>query len=814
MRASVKWLKDYIDFKETPEDLADLLTMAGVPVATVEYLGKNIEKVVTGKIVAIESHPNADKLCICKIDVAGGEILTIVTGAKNVQQKDIVPVALVGAELPNGMKIKESKLRGVMSSGMLCSAAELNLDSKLLSAEAKEGIYILPSETPLGVDVRTVLGLDDVVLEFELTANRADCFSILGLVREIAVLTKNSVKKPMLNVKEAAGEKASALFKVDIQEPSLCSRFTARVLKNVKVGPSPDWLRHRLQAAGMRSINNVVDVTNFVMLEMGQPMHAYDYNLLARHTLSVRKANPKERLTTLDGVKRELTEDMLVIADAVQAVGLAGVMGGLATEVSANTQNILLEAASFNGVSIRRTSRSMGLRSEASGRFERGVDTANITRALDRAAQLLEDMGACQVCTGIVDQYPQVVLPKQVVFTAGQINARLGTDIAKKDMLEILKRLEFEIDAPGSADAVTVTVPTWRSDITRAADISEEIARIYGYDRIPSTTPHGNMVRGGQSYLQTIADKVKTTLSGSGFSEIVAFSFTHPGTLDKLNIPADSTLRKTIAIVNPITDDFPLLRTTLLGSMLETVARNLSRKNEDLHLYELGAVYLPETLPPTAGSLPQEPLMLCGALVGNRQEATWNVKKEPVDFYDTKGAVEALLDSLGIENYTIQAGEHPSFHPGKTAIVVKDDTVLGTIGEVHPQVLDGFDINRKVYAFELNVAAIAGQAELLTKYRSLPKFPAINRDIAVVLPAEIPVDKVYRTIIDTAGALLTGLKLFDVYTGEQVAAGLRSLAFSLTFRSAEKTLTDEEVEGPYKKVIAALENTLQAKIRS
>lgn len=813
MRASIKWLKDYVDFKETPEQLADMLTMAGVPVATVEYLGKGIENVVTGKILAIEHHPNADKLSICKIDT-GSEPLTIVTGANNIQTNDIVPVALVGAKLPNGMAIKASKLRGVMSSGMLCSAEELKIDSKLLPPEAKAGIYILPPATPIGVDIRPVLGLDDVVLEFELTANRADCFSILGLAREIAVLAGGGVKKPMLNLKETGNEKASSLVKVSIEETSLCSRFAARVLKNVKVGPSPDWLKQRIQTAGMRSINNVVDVTNFVMLELGQPMHAYDYNLLSRHTVNVRKAQPQERLTTLDGVKRELTGDMLVIADAVQAVGIAGVMGGLATEVTNNTQNILLEAASFNGVSIRRTSRALGLRSEASGRFERGVDAANVIRALDRAAKLLEDMGACEVCPGIVDNYPNVVLPKQVVFTAEQINDRLGTDIPQKIMIDILKRLEFELDSNSDGQAITVNVPTWRGDVTRPADISEEIARIYGYDNIPSTTPHGNMVRGGQSDLQSIAEKIKNILSGIGFSEIISFSFTHPATLDKLNIPQDDSLRKAVTILNPITDDFPLLRTTLLGGILETIARNLSRKNEDLRIYELGAVYLPEKLPLDADSLPQEPLVLCGALVGSREEPSWNHSKGSVDFYDAKGAVEVILAAMGIDDYLVTPAEKPSLHPGKTALVTKQGDVLATIGEIHPQVLDSFDITRKVYIFEINVAVLVKHARLIGTYRPLPKFPGINRDIAVILPVDIPADNVYRTILGNASQLLSEVKLFDVYTGEQVPQGMRSLAFSLQFRSVEKTLTDEEVEVPYKKIIAALEATFDAKIRS
>jgi len=809
MRASIKWLKDYVDFDETPEVLAEMLTMAGVPVEGIEYLGQNLDKVVTGKILEIRKHPNADRLSVCKIDV-GSEELTIVTGATNVCEGQMVPVALIGAQLPNGLKIEQSKLRGVMSSGMLCSAAELNIDAKMLSPEAKEGIYILPSDLPAGMDIRQALGLDDVVLEFELTANRADCFSILGLAREISVLTGKPLKKPMLSLREDGDEKAVSLADVKIAEPSLCSRFTGRVLKNIKVGPSPDWLKHRLQAAGMRSINNIVDVTNFVMLELGQPMHAYDYNLLARHSIVVRKAQPGERITTLDGVKRELTPEMLVIADAVQAVGVAGVMGGLATEVTANTQNVFLEAAAFNNVSIRRTARALGLRSEASGRFERGIDTANIIRALDRAAKLLEDMGACKVCTGVIDVYPDFVLPRQISFVPEQINTYLGTNVPATTMIDILRRLEFEVER--TAEKIVVTVPTWRGDVTGPADIAEEIARIYGFNNIPSTTPGGNMMSGGQSYVQSIVDRMKDILTSSGLDEVVTFSFTHPTILDKLNVPEDSELRLAIPVMNPITDDFPLLRTTLIGGILETIVRNLSRKNEDIKIFEIGAVYLPEKLP--LDSLPKEPIMLCGALTGKRNEVAWNQTKDHIDFYDAKGVVEILLNGLGIYDYIVAAGQHYALHPGKSALFSKDGDILGSVGEVHPEVLDAFGINRKVYVFELNIEKLAKQASLITRYKPLPKYPAINRDLAVVLSNTVTAQQVIEAIAASAGTLLKDIRMFDVYTGEQVPQGAKSLAFSLTFQSQDRTLTDAEIDEHYKNIVVYLEKTFSAKLRS
>ncbi|WP_418627194.1 phenylalanine--tRNA ligase subunit beta, partial [Anaerosinus sp.] len=652
MQVSIKWLKDYIDFKETPEQIADKLTMAGVPVENIKDMGAGLEKVITGKIVQIEKHPNADKLSICTLDVGQAETIIIVTGATNVREGQIVPVAMIGAKLPNGLKISKGKLRGVASFGMLCSAAELNLDLDSLSDDAKSGIYILPEDTSVGIQVKDVLGLNDVILEFELTANRADCFSVLGIVREIAVLTGNSVKKPMLRLQEDGDKKANELISVKIEANNLCSRFSARVLQNVKVGKSPAWIKERIEAAGVRSINNVVDVTNFVMLEFGQPMHAYDYDMLAGHVLIARQANQGEKLTTLDNVKRELNPSMLVIADSVQPAGLGGVMGGLASEVTESTKTVVLEAAAFNGANIRRTARACGLHSEASGRFERGVDVSNTVKALDRAAQLLEEMGACTVCPEIVDAYPGFELPSQVKFTSTQVNKHLGTTISSQVMVDILKRLEFEISSV-KGEEITVTVPSWRNDVRCMSDIAEEISRIYGFNRIASTLPDGSMMQGGQSEEQSFVDRVKDILVAAGMNEIISFSFTHPQTFDKLNIPVDSQLRQAVEIMNPITDEFPLLRTTAVSSVLETIARNLSRKNEDLKIFEIGSVFTPKALPLT--ELPIEKLMLCGALTGKRTDIAWNQGKDTVDFYDAKGVIEALFERLGIQKYTVQA---------------------------------------------------------------------------------------------------------------------------------------------------------------
>ncbi len=811
MQVSIKWLKDYIDFKETPEQIADKLTMAGVPVENIKDMGAGLEKVITGKIVQIEKHPNADKLSICTLDVGQAETIIIVTGATNVREGQIVPVAMIGAKLPNGLKISKGKLRGVASFGMLCSAAELNLDLDSLSDDAKSGIYILPEDTSVGIQVKDVLGLNDVILEFELTANRADCFSVLGIVREIAVLTGNSVKKPMLRLQEDGDKKANELISVKIEANNLCSRFSARVLQNVKVGKSPAWIKERIEAAGVRSINNVVDVTNFVMLEFGQPMHAYDYDMLAGHVLIARQANQGEKLTTLDNVKRELNPSMLVIADSVQPAGLGGVMGGLASEVTESTKTVVLEAAAFNGANIRRTARACGLHSEASGRFERGVDVSNTVKALDRAAQLLEEMGACTVCPEIVDAYPGFELPSQVKFTSTQVNKHLGTTISSQVMVDILKRLEFEISSV-KGEEITVTVPSWRNDVRCMSDIAEEISRIYGFNRIASTLPDGSMMQGGQSEEQSFVDRVKDILVAAGMNEIISFSFTHPQTFDKLNIPVDSQLRQAVEIMNPITDEFPLLRTTAVSSVLETIARNLSRKNEDLKIFEIGSVFTPKALPLT--ELPIEKLMLCGALTGKRTDIAWNQGKDTVDFYDAKGVIEALFERLGIQKYTVQAGEHYAMHPGKTALFMKGKEIIAYAGEVHPQVQAQMNITKKTYLFEMDIEKLMKYSALTCRYQSLPKYPAMSRDLALVVADDITASEVEKVIVKNAGNLLNNICLFDVYTGEQVGKGQKSLAFSLQFQSAEKTLTDAEIDPYFESIIKALEEAFNAKLRS
>ena len=806
MLISWKWLKDYIDIDVTPEELADKLTMAGTPVATITRLNAGIEKVVTGKLLEVGLHPNADKLSVCRVDV-GSEALQIVTGATNVKQGDVVPVALVGAKLPGGMEIKPSKLRGVDSYGMLCSAGELNLEAKTLSAEQREGIFILPAGTPVGLDAVQVLGLDDSVIEFELTANRADCFSVLGIAREVAALTGKQVRMPLLSLQEK-GENVQRSAAVRIEAPELCPRFTARVIQNVKIGPSPEWMQQRLRAAGMRPISNIVDITNYVMLEMGQPLHAYDYHLVGKQTLVARRALKGEKLTTLDGIKRELNEEMLVIADAVQPVGIAGVMGGLATEVTSNTKTIILEAAVFEGVSIRRTAKALGLRTEASHRFEKGVDINAVVRALDRAAKLMEEYAGGMVCKGIIDQYVKITLPTQIHLDPRRVNQFLGTDIKTKEIAAILSRLEF---AAEGKEILKVTVPTWRQDVVREADLFEEIARMYGYNNIADTLPQGRSMQGDEGTEERIQTLIRESLVTAGMHEALTFSFSHPRYFDMLRISGDSSLRKAIQVMNPITDDFPILRTTLMANILETVAHNVNRKVEDVKIFELGATFAPKSLP--LAELPVETQMLAGAITGKRNPALWNQDRNMVDFYDLKGIVESLLDDLGIVGYQFAQAANPSMHPGKTATIIVDGAVIGVMGEIHPLVQEAFGLAKPVYLFEISVDALLKNTQLVPQYCQLPKYPAISRDLALLMNEDIPADKVAGLMREIGGDLLKDVTIFDVYTGEQVPAGKKSMAIALVYQAADRTLTDKEIEEKQKFMLAGLAEKLQIQIR-
>lgn len=814
MLASLEWLKQYVDINIPTDVLVDKITRAGLEVETVTHLGEGLEGVVTGKVTHIERHPNSDHLWICMMDYGQG-IVQILTGAQNVHQDDIVPVAVVGSKLPpssrnpEGMKLKKAKMRGLDSFGMLCSADELGIDSKLLLPEQRNGIFILPPDTPIGVDIKGVLGLDDTVIDIDLTANRADCFCITGLAREIAAVTGCKMRMPDMTVKEAAGGNAKDMANIKIEASDLCSRFAVRVLKNIKIGPSPEWMQKRLRACGMRPISNVVDVTNYVMLELGQPMHAYDYDKVGEHTLIVRRAAEGEKLVTLDDQERTLDPSMITIADPSHAVGLGGVMGGLETEVTDKTVNVMLEAATFNGPSIRRTSRALGLRSEASGRFERGVDTVLTHNALNRAANLLEAMGACKTVAGIVEAYPEPVQPVVVKVTPARINERIGIEISREEMIKTLTGLEFGVAEDG--EALVITAPSWRHDVTCDADISEEIARIHGLDHIKSHLPVLGMAQGRQFVIEDVKDTIQDYMVAVGMSEVMTYSFINPSAFDKLQLPADDSRRKAIELLNPITDEFKVMRTTMASSVLNAAAYNLARQHSKVAIFEVGRVYLPKELP--LKNFPEERPMLCAVMSGKCNDLSWCTCRDNVDFYDMKGVVESLLAKLQLTDYKLVHYAVPYLHPGKSCAIEVDGKIIGWFGELHPVTQEAFGLNQEAYLLELEIEPLVAAATAVPKYKHLPKYPSMSRDIALVVANDVTNAELEAAIRSHAGHLLRDVKVFDIYTGKQVAEGCKSMAFNLTYQAADRTLTDEEVDASMKKVIAEVGELYKGKLR-
>lgn len=809
MLASIDWLKKYVDINVTPEELAEKLTRVGLEVEGVNYLGAGLNGVLTGKVTEIERHPNSDHLWICMMDYGIGEIVQILTGAQNVHKDDIVPVAVVGSELPSGMKLKKAKMRGLDSFGMLCSAEELGIDAKLLLPEQRSGIFILPENTPIGVDVKTVLGLDDVVLDIDLTANRGDCTNIIGLAREAAAVLNTELKLPEMQPAEAAGADANSLATIKVEATDLCSRFAVRVLKNIKIGDSPEWMQKHLRACGMRPINNVVDVTNYVMLEMGQPMHAYDYDKVGEHTLIVRRATEQETLVTLDEQKRVLDATMITIADPNHAVGLGGVMGGLETEVTSATVNVMLEAATFNGPAIRRTSKALGLRSEASGRFERGVDTVLTHNALNRAAYLLEQMQACETVAGIVDAYPVVAEQAMIAISPVAINTRIGVEIEPSEMVAILEKLQFKVEKNG--ELLKVTAPSWRYDVACDADISEEIARMHSYEKITSHMPALPLVQGKQAVIEDVRDSIEDYLVAAGLSEVMTYSFIHPNSFDKLCLDENDSRRHGIELMNPISDEFKVMRTTMLASILNTVSHNLSRQSESVKIFEVGRTYLPQSLP--LNDFPVEKRVLCAAMSGKRQNLNWTEAKENVDFYDMKGVLEGLLASLQVTDYELVLESQPYLHPGKSCAIKYHNELIGYFGEVHPTVADNFELSSDTYILELALEPLIGDATKVPKYSHLPKFPGTSRDIAVVVPTEVSMLELEGVIRANAGELLTAVKVFDVYTGKQVAEGSKSMAFNLTFQAGDRTLTDGEIDVVIKNIVDKVGEEYKAKLR-
>ena len=806
MKASLQWMNEYVplDLNRPAQELADELTQAGIPVEEVLSMDPGLKKIYTGKIVEITKHPDADKLQVCQVQCLSedGEEITkqIVTAATNVAVGQIVPVAYHKSRLADGTEIKKGKLRGVVSEGMFCSVAEFGISSDLVRPEEAQGIYIFPEGTPIGLDIKEALMLDDTVYEFELTANRADCFSMVGLSREFGIMTNQKALFPVIMVNEN-GESIEGKASVAIEAHDLCTRFTSRLVTNVTIEPSPLWMQNRLRNSGIRPINNVVDVTNYVMLELGQPMHAYDYDCVADHTLIARRAKAGETLTTLDGNERELNESMLIIADTKGPIGVAGVMGGLTSEVTDKTTNVLFEAAVFNGPSIRRTSKALGMRSEASGRFERGVNHKYTAYAIDRAAQLLQQIcPSCKVSVGVIDVYPEPVEQRTVTFTAEQINDYLGTSIEKDRMVDILTKLEFGITESG--DTIEALVPTWRDDVTDMPDIAEEVARIVSYDNIAPTIPVAILSSGGMTPKKALTKEVTHYLAHAGLSQIITFSFMHKDGLTNMMLPEGDSRYTAIPILNPISEEFPYMRTTLVPAVIEAAKRNIAQQNKDLWLFETANVYEPKALPLT--EVPHERPMACGIMMGKVTEAAWNQAQRDTDFYDVKGVVDGLLAKLGLTQYDIQPSSESYYHPGVSAHYTVNGVTIANYGELHPQVVKNFDLSGKVYMFEIDLEAVLSITVPPFRYQSFSKFPGTSRDLAIVAPVSVTSGDIVALIKEHGGEYLESVSIFDVYEGEHIEAGYRSLAYNLQFRSMEGTLNDEDIDGAIQAIIDAL----------
>lgn len=797
MFVPVKWLREYVNIDDVDiQTLSDRLVMSGSKVEAVEHLGEEIKGVVVGKILEMNPHPNADKLLVTKVDV-GTETIQIVTGANNMKVGDYVPIVMAGGELPGGVKIKKGKLRGEESNGMMCSAKELGFADKVIPQYQKDGIFILDQAYPLGEDIKKVLGLEGYVIEFEITPNRPDCLSMLGIARETAATFHRNMQYPSVKIAQEHGN-IEEYASIEVESPELCRRYVGRIATDLVIQPSPMWLQQRLMEAGVRPINNIVDITNYVMLEMGQPLHAFDLDQLADRKIIVRKAAAGEVFQTLDGVQRSLDDTMLMIADGKRSVGLAGVMGGENSEVTEQTKSILIESAYFHPDNIRATSKKLGLRTEASARFEKGIDPNGCRLAADRVCQLIEELGAGKIVKGTIDIYPEPVEKKVIEIRPQRINSLLGISLTPEEIKDILTRLELEVTI--EPNIMKATIPTYRADLLTEIDIVEEVARIYGYDEIPNTVPKGN-TQGAKTNGQIIEDYSKDVLNGLGLNEITTYSFVSPKSFDMIRIAEDSFMRNVVKLINPLGEENSIMRTTLMANMLEVLARNYSRKVESAKAFELGRIFIPLSVP--IDRLPVEKKVLTLGMYG-----------KGTDFYTLKGTIEELLTKLGIEKCQyIPEKNHPTFHPGRCANILYGDHILGVLGEIHPDVAENYDMDERTYIAELDFNILLQITRLDRLYKPLPKYPAITRDMALVLEDHIYVKQIEDIIWSNGGTTLESVKLFDVYKGKQIQEGYKSVAYSLTYRAADRTLIDEEVNQIHDKIVSALEKELKAQLR-
>ncbi|WP_251860942.1 phenylalanine--tRNA ligase subunit beta [Clostridium sp. Marseille-Q2269] len=793
MKVPVKWLNDYIDIDDiSPKELGDRLTLSGSKVEEVIITGDEIQNVVTGKLMEITKHPDADKLSICQVDIGTKENIQIVTAAKNMKEMDIIPVALHGSTLHGGLKIKKGKLRGEVSNGMFCSEEELGMAGD----EPVYGLMILPEDTPIGEDIKKVLKMESSIIDFEITSNRPDCLSIIGIAREAAATLDKKYTIPIVEFSPKCNENINDSLKVEVRD-SLCRRYMARGIKNVKVEQSPGWMQERLLEAGVRPINNIVDITNFVMLELGQPMHAFDRREIRTNTIVVERAKDGEKFTTLDEIERELNVDTLNIRDGDRTVGLAGIMGGLNSEVKEDTKEIIFECANFDGTNIRISANKLGLRTEASSRFEKDIDPNLVELAMDRACKLVQELDAGEVMEGSVDVYENKVEPHTLEVDSKWINKFLGTDISKEIMQECLDRLDVNTEING--DILEIHVPTFRSDLNIKEDIAEEIARIYGYNNVPITTIKSVTMQAGKNEKQRLDDKVIEALMASGLNQSISYSFASPKVFDKINLKEDSVLRKVVKIKNPLGEDFSIMRTTTIPSMMEALSRNYSRNNDYASLFEIGKIYIP-TEDPT--ELPEEKNIVTIGLYGN------------VDYFNLKGIAENILNALGIDNWKLKRQEENyAFHPGRTAELYINKNYVGTLGEIHPDVQDNYDMDERCYIAELNLDVLYKHANVKKEYRHLPKFPAVTRDIAVIVDDTVLVQEIENIIKNGGGNIFESMKLFDVYKGKQIPEGKKSVAYSIVYRNAERTLKDSEVNKVHDKIVRTLEHKLGAQLR-
>ena len=792
MDLSIRWLKDYVDIGDiSMRDFSEAMSMSGSKVEgwTTEF--EDVKNVVVGKILSVEPHPDSDHLVICQLDVGQQEPVQIVTGASNVHVGDMVPAALHKSQLPNGVKITKGKLRGVMSNGMMCSIAELNLTKGDFPYAAEDGIFLLQEDCQVGQDIASAIGCNDTCVEFEITPNRPDCLSVLGLAREAAVTFGKELKMHTPQVKGCGGDIHDYLS-VEVRNPQLCPRYTAKVVKNVKIGPSPRWMRERLRASGVRPIDNIVDITNYVMLEYGQPMHAFDIEYVKDHKIIVRNAVSGETIQTLDGVDRTLSEDMLVIADSEKASAVAGVMGGEHSGINENTHTVVFESACFKGSSVRITAKKLGMRTESSGRFEKGLDAQNCLPAVMRACELVELLGAGEVVDGVIDVDNTNYQPTRIHLDADWTNRFLGTDIPKEQMVKILTDLQFQMEGD------EIIVPSFRSDVEHKADIAEEIARFYGYNNIPTTIAKGSP-EGGYNEYQKFERVVNQNMLAQGMYEIMTYSFVSPKQYDKIRLPKDDPKRQSVVIRNPLGEDTSIMRTNAIPSMMDILSKNYNNRNGAVSLYEIGNEYIPVE----GELLPDEVPNLVLGMYGDDK-----------DFFTLKGVVENLLDTLAIREYDEDAkSDDPTFHPGRCAVLSKDGEEFGIIGEVHPLVCANYGINTRVYVGKLKLRKLFAMMDTQRSYVPMPKFPASTRDLALLCDDALPVMTMEKAIKAAAGKILEKIELFDVYKGSQIAQGKKSVAFNISMRASDRTLTDEEVNGAMSKILKALEE-LGAQIRS